>query len=110
MVGYRDPDWLVAANPVLGWSLAGPGRGGRPDADIQLKVARGVAKGIAVGPEYYAGLGPLGRPPAFSAQDHSLFWTVDVDLKPWVFSFGLGRGISAAADRWTAKLIVELPL
>ena len=109
MVGYRDPDWLVAANPVFGWRLAGPDRSARPEAELQLKAARRIARGLAVGPEYYAAFGPLGRPVGFDDQDHALFLAFDVDRAPWVFNFGVGRGLSHAADRWTVKFIFEVP-
>jgi hypothetical protein len=109
MLGYRTGEWLLAVNPVFGWTLAGPERSARPDFDLQFKASREIVKGIAFGPEYYAGYGPLFRPSAFAEQDHSLFAAVDVDLKPWVFNFGIGRGISHSADRWTAKFIFEIP-
>lgn len=109
MAGYRAPGWLVAANPVLGWSLSGPDKGGRPKAELQLKAAREVARGISFGPEYYADFGPLGRALPAAAQDHALYAALDVDLHPWVFNFGLGRGLTNAADRWTAKFIFEVP-
>jgi hypothetical protein len=109
MIGYRDPEWLFAANPVLGWTLAGPDRTARPDFDLQLKASREIAKGIQFGPEYYAGFGPLGRTPRFAGQDHSLYLALDIDRAPWVFNVGLGRGLSSAADRWTMKFIFEVP-
>ena len=109
MIGYRDPEWLLAANPVLGWTLAGPDRSARPEAELQVKASREIAKGIAIGPEYYAGFGPLGRTPGFAAQDHSLFLAFDIDREPWVFNFGIGRGLSRSADRWTVKFIFEVP-
>lgn len=107
--GYRDPHWLLAANPVFEWTLAGPDRAVRPDFDLQLKAAHEVAKGISLGPEYYAGLGPLFRSPHFGGQDHTLFAACDVDRGSWVFNFGVGRGVSHAADRWTVKFIFEVP-
>jgi hypothetical protein len=109
MIGYRDPNWLLAANPVFGWTLAGPDRSARPEAELQLKAARVIARGIAFGPEYFAGFGPLGRAPSFAEQDHALFLAFDIDRAPWVFNVGLGRGISRAADRWTLKFIFEVP-
>jgi hypothetical protein len=107
--GYRNPQWLMAVNPVFGWTLAGPERRARPDFDLQLKASREIAKGISIGPEYYAGLGDFLRSPRFAAQDHTLFAACDIDRGPWVFNFGIGRGVSHAADRWTAKFIFEVP-
>ncbi len=109
MLGYRDPEWLLAVNPVFGWTLAGPGRSSRPEAELQFKGSREIAKGISVGPEYYASFGPLGRASAFADQDHALFLAFDIDRHPWIFNFGVGRGVSHAADRWTVKFIFELP-
>ena len=109
MVGYHAKTWLVAANPVFGWELAGPDKSGRPDTALQLKASWDVARGIAFGPEYYADFGRLGRALATSEQDHSLYAAFDVDLRPWVFNVGLGRGLTHAADRWTLKFIFEIP-
>jgi hypothetical protein len=60
--------------------------------------------------EYYAGFGPVDRPLPASQQDHRLYVTVDVDRRPWVLDLGVGYGLTGAADRWTVKLIVEVPL
>lgn len=109
MVGYRQADWLVAANPVFGWALAGPDRVARPEFELQLKAARRIARGISFGPEYYVDLGPLGRALSRAKQDEVLYAALDVDLHPWVFNFGVGRGLSAASDRWTVKFIFEVP-
>ena len=109
MLGYRTPGWLLAANPVLGWGLSGPGKSGRPEAELQLKAAWEITKGVSFGPEYYADFGPLGRALPSTEQDHTLYAALDVDLHPWVFNVGLGRGLSHAADKWTLKFIFEIP-
>ncbi len=107
--GYRTEDWLLATNPVFEWTLAGPDRSARPEIEVQLKVARRIAPGIFFGPEYYAGLGPLGRFAARREQEHVLYAALDVDRGKWVLNCGVGRGVSRAADRWTVKFIFELP-
>lgn len=110
MIGRRGPGWLLAANPVLGWGLSGPGKSARPEAELQLKGAWEIARGIQVGPEYYGGFGPLFRALPHAEQDHTLYAALDIDLKPWVFNVGLGRGLGGtAADRWTLKFIFEVP-
>lgn len=110
MIGYRAPTWLLAANPVLGWGLSGPGKSGRPEAELQLKASWEVARGISFGPEFYADFGQLGRALPRAEQDHVLYAAFDIDLKPWVFNVGLGRGLGGtAADRWTLKFIFEIP-
>jgi len=109
MVGWRGPGWLLAANPVLGWGLSGPDQSSRPEAELQVKAAWEVAHGVSFGPEYYADFGQLGRALPSAAQDHRLFAALDIDLKPWVFNVGLGRGLTSAADKWTLKFIFEIP-
>lgn len=108
MIGHRTDRWLLAANPVFGWALSGPDRGGRPEAEFQFKAARTIAPGVAFGPEYYANFGPVGRALPFAEQDHALYAAFDFDLKPWVFNVGLGRGLSSGADKWTLKFIFEV--
>lgn len=98
--GYQTRDWLLATNPVFEWTLAGPDRTARPEFELQLKASRKVLPWLAVGPEYYAGLGPLGRWRAHDEQGHTLYLACDVDHGPLVFDFGIGRGFRAA-DRWT---------
>ncbi|MDB6113499.1 MAG: hypothetical protein JWQ62_444 [Lacunisphaera sp.] len=109
MVGYRASEWLLAANPVFGWALAGPDRAARPEFELQLKAAHRIAPGVSFGPEYYVDFGPLGRTLPRAQQDNVLYAAFDVDLHPWVFNFGVGRGVTDAADRWTVKFIFEVP-
>ena len=109
MLGYRDSDWLVGLNPVFGWDLSDGLADGKPDVAFGLKVARGIGGGIALGGEYYAELGKLADHLPANQQDHRFYLAADVDRKPWVFNFGVGRGLTSAADRWTIKLIAELP-
>jgi hypothetical protein len=68
-----------------------------------------VMPGIALGFEYYDGIGKLANPQPGSLQDRTLYVTLDVDRKPWVFNFGVGRGMNGATDRWTLKAIIEVP-
>jgi hypothetical protein len=109
MLGFRSARWLLAANPVLGWGLSGPDKSGRPEAELQLKAAWEIAHGVSFGPEYYADFGRLGRALPSAEQDHTLYAAFDIDLKPWVFNVGLGRGLTRPTDRWTLKFIFEIP-
>ncbi|MGM3277063.1 hypothetical protein [Ralstonia sp. 24A2] len=108
--GYQDARWLWAVNPVLDWSLSGPGRSGVPEAAPSFKIARTVTTGVRAGMEYYAGLGPINHIAPLHEQQHTVFLAFDVDLKPFVFNFGIGRGLTRATDRWTLKWIFEIPL
>jgi hypothetical protein len=109
IVGWRDRDWLVAANPILDFDFAGPDKGKRPSFEPAVKVSRRVAEGLMAGLEYYGDFGPLGRALPRAAQAHSLYFAIDVDRAPLAFNFGVGRGWNAA-DRWTVKAIFEIPL
>lgn len=110
IVGYRSQDWLLAANPTLGFDLSSGYRGQRPDLGIGVKAARTVANGIAAGVEYYTERGRLGRPLPAGLQDNRLFLALDIDRGPWVFNIGVGRGLTTVSDRWTIKAIVEVPI
>ncbi len=109
IAGWRDAHWLVAVNPILGFDFAGPRRGSSPDFSPSLKVARTVAEGVALGAEYYAELGPVNRFLPRAQQPHSIYLALDADRAPWVFNFGIGRGLNRATDRWTVKAIFEIP-
>jgi len=105
ILGWRDPDWLVAFNPVLDWALNGPEKSGRPDFNPSLKAARTVAEGVALGFEYYAGLGPFGRPAPAGERQHTLFFALDWERGPVPMQLGVGRGLNDATDKWTLKAI-----
>ena len=110
IIGWKNADWLFAANPVLDWALNGPERGGRPEFNPSLKVARTVAEGLALGLEYYAGLGPLGRPLPGGEQSRTLYVALEWERGPIPLHFGIGRGLNGATDDWTVKAILEIPI
>jgi hypothetical protein len=110
IAGWRNPDWLLAVNPILGFGLSDGFAGRRPDVDLGVKVARRLGQGFSGGLELYSGLGPIGRSLPWQQQDQRLFMALDVDRKPWVFNLGVGRGLTDAADRWTLKAIFEVPI
>jgi hypothetical protein len=109
MAGRRTDAWILGINPVFGWSLSDRSASATPDFSLGLKAARHVAAGLAVGGEYYAGLGPVDHVAPRAEQDHRLYLTVDIDRAPWVLNAGVGYGLTAGADRWTVKFIFELP-
>jgi hypothetical protein len=109
ILGYRNADWLVATNPVLGYDLSPGYRRGGFDFSPSLKVSRTVVQGIAVGIETYSELGKLAAFAPRSEREHTLYAAIDVDRGPWVFNFGIGRGLTPVTDRWTVKAIFEIP-
>jgi len=108
--GYQDARWLLAVNPVLDWNLAGPDKSGVPDFAPSFKVARSVLPWLRAGVECYLDLGRLNHPAMGPQQAQTVYLAFDVSHGPLVFNFGIGRGLSQAADRWTLKWIFEIPL
>lgn len=107
--GYRGSNWLIGVNPIFDWALSPGQRDSRPDTTYAWKAARDIAPGVALGLEYYRGVGRLGRALPFDQQDHTVYLTLDLERKPWSFNIGIGRGVTAAADDWTLKTIIETP-
>lgn len=109
VLSWRNERWLLAVNPTVEVAFTGPGQKTHPTFNPALKVARRVAGGIWIGPEYFGGLGPVDNLAPRGEQSHTLYLALDVDREPWAVNFGVGRGLNAATDRWTVKAIVELP-
>ena len=109
IVGYRGRDWLLAANPILSWAMSGPDHNGKPDFNPAVKVARNIAAGIALGVEYYAGLGKINNTLPRPEQSHTLYFALDYERTPWSINIGIGRGLNDATDRWTLKTIIAIP-
>ena len=100
IVGYRNDDWLVSFNPIVGTDLAGPQKGVLTFAPA-FKIARSAGGGYALGAEYYAELGRLSHFAPASEQSHILYFVLDTQT----VNFGVGRGLNGASDRWTVKAI-----
>jgi hypothetical protein len=109
IAGYRGDRWLVGVNPILDWDLSAGYRNGGPDLILAWKANHEVASGIALGFEYYNSAGKLNHPLPHDFQDQTLYLVTDFDRKPWVFNFGIGKGLTSAADKWTIKAIFEIP-
>lgn len=112
LLGWHSQQWLFAVNPVFGFALKKPDAGKAADFAPSFKVARTVAQGISTGPEYYADFGRLSSLslPPWAQQQHTLYWAIDVDRKPFNINFGIGKGLTSSTDAWTVKLIFEVPL
>lgn len=109
MGGWRNADWLLAVNPVVGWNLSPGYRSDGADLSLGLKAARSVAHEFALGLEYYVDLGTThARLPA-SQQPRSLYVAADGVVGGVDLNAGIGYGLNAATDRLTLKLIVGLP-
>jgi hypothetical protein len=105
MGGWRDPDWLLAVNPVFGWNLSSGYRSSTPDVSLGVKVARTVASDVALGFEYYADAGTLRHLQLSSQQAQTLYLALDTKLRNVDLNFGIGWGLTQAADALTVKAI-----
>jgi hypothetical protein len=100
--------FLVALNPIFGWSLSGPQRSATPDLEPAMKARVDTGLGFGVGLEYYAGLGrPTDFPPV-SQQEHILYVIADLLDAGFELNLGIGRGLTTATNDWAVKAIVGL--
>lgn len=108
IIGWRGGPWLVSFNPILGVALSG-------DVSRELsiapafKVARSVGEGVQVGFEHYADLGGVNHISAFNRQEHTFYGVVDIQKKTFDLNIGIGRGVTSAAEKWVAKMIIGIP-
>jgi hypothetical protein len=108
--GYRAEAWLLAVNPVFGWDLSPGFRSGTPDFSLGVKATRNVAEKVALGLEYYSEMGKISNILPLAEQSNTLFAVVDTQLKSIGLNFGVGRGLTGSADKWTVKAIFAIPL
>jgi hypothetical protein len=109
IIGYRADAWLLAVNPVFGWDLS-PGYRGAPDFSLGVKATRNIAEKVAVGAEYYSEMGKASHILPLREQANTLFAVIDTQIKSIGLNFGIGRGLTGSADKWTVKAIFAIPL
>jgi len=106
IVAWEDTAWLFAANPIVDLSFAGAGASEGPSFEPCAMAKRKLGP-VALGFEYYAGLGPFAHLRPWSEEEQYLYETVDVIAWPRAeIDFGVGEGLSRASDAWVAKLNV----
>ncbi|RTL63840.1 MAG: hypothetical protein EKK41_22645 [Hyphomicrobiales bacterium] len=110
IVGYKGKDWLFSFNPILDWDLSDGLQSWEPTFVPSVKLSKEVAKGLSIGAEYYSDMGKLAHIEPWNKQDNRIYGIIDVDMKPLVFNFGVGYGLTEASDRWTVKAIIEVPI
>jgi len=107
--GYRAESWLLAVDPVFGWDVSRGYRSGTPDFSLQVKATRNVAEKTALGLEYYSEMGKTSHILPLKEQANTLYAVIDTELKKIGINFGIGRGLTGSADRWTVKAIFAIP-
>lgn len=109
IAGWRNRDWLLSFNPVLGRGLSA-GSPARPDLLLGLRAVRQVGEGLGLGAEFYKASGPLARSLPWSQQDQRVYGVMELERGGWGVHLGVGRGLTPASDRWTLKAILDVPL
>jgi hypothetical protein len=108
--GYRADAWLVSVNPVFGWNLSPGFRSRTPDFSLGVKAVHDVAEKVAIGAEYYSEMGTTSRILPLAQQSNTLYAVIDTAFKSLGINFGIGRGLTGSADKWTVKAIFAVPL
>jgi hypothetical protein len=103
--GYRAKDWLIGMNPILDWGLS-KGYHGSPEVILAWKAVHAVVPGVAMGAEYYDGIGTLANRLPRAERDRTLYFVTELERKSWSLNFGVGRGLTSASDNWTVKAII----
>jgi hypothetical protein len=109
IIGYRDDNWLVGFNPVVGVSTSGKGAW-QPTFEPQIKVAHSVGNGYMLGVEHYADLGAFSRIDPWQQQTQTTYLTLDTIQFKTNFNFGVGHGWTMGSNDLTVKFIVGLPI
>ncbi|HET9554700.1 MAG TPA: hypothetical protein VFP50_17165 [Anaeromyxobacteraceae bacterium] len=97
IIGWRNDTFLVSVNPIFGYALTGPEKF-KPEFEPAAKLAWDTGRRVALGVEYYAGLGPMfeGFLPA-REQEHLVLGVLD--LVPPREAEGAEKA-AAAAGEW----------
>jgi hypothetical protein len=71
------------------------------------KVSYDVGRAVALGVEYYGGLGPVTEFDPPPDQQHQIFPSIDLKVSPdWEVNFGVGVGLTRSTDGLLIKLII----
>jgi hypothetical protein len=107
IAAWEDDRWLLAVNPVVSVSLAGPESTKGPSFEPAGMVKAKLDDVLAAGLEYYSDLGPVARFAARDAQQHYVYEVIDVLALPHVeLSFGVGQGLTPESSRFIGKVIL----
>jgi hypothetical protein len=107
IVAWENERFLLAVNPVVSVSLAGPEASEGPSFEPAGMVKAKLAEVLGAGLEYYSDLGPIAQPAARDAQQHYVYEVLDVLALPRVeLSVGVGEGLTPASSRFVGKVIL----
>ena len=99
--------FYLAFNPVIEFSLHGPGVDSGPGFSPNVKVAYDLVKEVAVGLEYYGAYGPVFSWESPRETEQMFVPAIDLDVsRNWEFNFGVGVGVTHNTDHLVIKAIL----
>jgi hypothetical protein len=107
IIAWENELWHFALNPILDTSLAGPGSRDGPSFEPAVMATIKIDQKVDVGIEYYANIGPVVRPAAWSEQEHYVFEAFDLlSVERFELNAGIGEGFGAGSNSLVLKVIV----
>ena len=107
IIGFRSGDYELIINPIVD---VGFGDSGDATFAPAAKVDRKFGQNLALGVEYYTGLGPIRDIVPFNEQQHNIYAVADFKIGRWDVNAGIGYGLTGGSDRVMAKLILGTDL
>lgn len=99
--------WYLCFNPTVEKSFKGENQKIGWEFSPNVKISRELNPKVALGIEYYGGLGPIGKFDSLHEQEHQFIPAIDLNLSPdWEFNFGVGVGVTHNTDHLLVKAIV----
>ncbi len=99
--------WYFSFNPTMEKSFKGENEKMGWAFSPNVKVSRELNSKVALGIEYYGGLGPVGNIDPLHEQEHQFIPAIDLNLSPdWEFNFGVGVGVTHNTEHLLVKAIV----
>lgn len=102
ILAWHRGAWGLLFNPILDTAFDGPGR---LDFAPATRLDRRFSERFVLGLEHYGDFGELRHLHAGAASAQQLFAVLDVGSPERGAEFGVGRGFTAATDRWVLKLM-----
>ena len=104
LVAWRSGAWEAVLNTGFGMSFGA--RGATAVVAPAARLGYALRDDLAIGAEYYGDLDQAGRWSELPRQGHQLLAVTRIGLGPAGLRLGLGRGLTAASDRWVGTVVV----
>ncbi len=103
IVGVRNSEWELIANPIVDVSF---GEAGEADFAPAVRLARNLGEDRFIGLEYYADFGRIGDFLPLREQSQQLYAVTDFKLDRADVELGIGHGFTPGSDGWVVKAII----